>query len=172
MDTKESNIFTYSMKGGLILGAILSVCMCLLLKFPATGMFMVLVMFIAFFKCVSYYMMAYDVEVWNYEARLGRLVSVGTYLSFFASLIAAAVLYIYLRWLDPSTFESIVQTYTQLGEQMQAQGAQQSMVEQLKYVRPVDMAFSSVWTFSLMGAVVSLVEALFWRNKRNKIKKN
>lgn len=117
-------------------------------------------------------MMAYDVEVWNYEARLGRLVSVGTYLSFFASLIAAAVLYIYLRWLDPSTFESIVQTYVKLGEQMETQGAQQSMVEQLKYVRPVDMAFSSVWTFSLMGAVVSLVEALFWRNKRNKIKKN
>lgn len=91
------------------------------------------------------------------DITFGKAYSVGMYVSFFASTIVAVAVCVYCKWLDPEGFSEMVRASVKMWESYAKTPEQMEIVKQMSQTTATDMTFSSIWSFSIFGFVVSLI---------------
>ncbi|GEM_PF-2332184 len=169
LEKTAQNMVDVSMRGGLVLGLILAGCIYLSVLSPAISLFLLVMMFFSMYRCMTMYVGAYRDEVMGGVITYGRSFHLCLFLSFFASTIVAVAVFVYCKWIDPDGFSQTVRVSSQYwGKQAYTEG-QVSVAKQMRLTTAADMAFSSIWIFSILGCLVSLV-ASFMIVRKNKKK--
>lgn len=81
------------------------------------------------------------------------------------SLLLAAIMYLYLRFIEPTfiadTVRDVVSVYRAIGSNDAEKIADvlQSMIDRHMLPSPIALTFSALWLGSFSGAVISLIEA-------------
>ncbi len=161
METKEQNIITCSMMGGLVLGLVLVGCFLMTVLLPSFSLLLMIMLPVVYYRYIMRTTMMYKTELLNGEITYGRALLVGVYVSFFASTIVAVAVCIYCKWLNPEGFSEMLTASSQMWEKYAETPEQKEAVEQMSRTTAVDMAFSSIWSFTFLGVIVSLVTSFF-----------
>lgn len=157
------------MRGGLVLGLILAGCIYLTLLSPAISLFLMIMMFFSIYRCMTMYVGDYRDNVLGGVIPYGKSFHLCVFMSFFASTIVAVAVFIYCRWLDPDGFAQAVHVSSQYWAKHAATENQVAVAEEMKNTSAADMAFSSIWLFSILGCLISLIASasIVRKNKKN-----
>lgn len=146
-----------SMRGGLVLGLILAGCMFLTVLAPSLSLFLLVMMLFSMYRCMTMYAGAYRDESLDGVIPYGRAFHLCLFMSFFASTIVAVAMFLYCKWIDPEGFSQVVQVSAQFWEKRAASEEQVEVANQMRYTTAADMAFSSIWVFTILGCLISLI---------------
>lgn len=92
----------------------------------------------------------------------------GIAMFFFASLLLAVAVYVFLRWMEPAylvnNVTAAIKIYAQLGQDNMPQAAQmaqmlQQMLDHNMLPSPASLAFTTIWTVTFTGSMLSIVLA-------------
>jgi len=156
------------MRGGLVLGLILAGCILLTIIAPTISPFLMVMMLYSIYRCMTMYAGAYRDDVMGGVICYGRAFHLCVFTSFLASSIVAVFIFIYCRWVDPDGFSQMVQASALYWEKMAKTDEQVAVAEQMRYTTASDMAFSSIWIFTILGCLVAIFASLSIVRNRKK----
>lgn len=106
--------------------------------------------------------------------KYGRSVASGVLISFFASIICGFFMYIYYKFIDitalQKTFDLIEQKYIEQG--MSDDMMQQSLDMVKRFMSPAFVAFSTLFTYTFVGTIMSLLVSIVLKKEDKSFESN
>ena len=173
---KTKGIYTYSMEYAIYLGLLLIIKM-VLSSFAKESQFVstLLLLFLIIIPVVGFVLTKRFRDVSGYVS-FSQIFIFGVFMYFFASLLCGIFDYVYYQYLNPQFFqEQLSDVNNLLGEMINsglADGEFAAQLEAEKPVSPIEMVYQGIWGMIMMGAIYSLILALFLRKKKNTISNN
>jgi len=175
MAEKRENIISHAMRSGLVLGGLMVVSYLLSATFVKNipvQFLLGLIGLIVSIWVIFYFTRKFDKDVLKGEISYVSALSYGFYMFFFAGMIVALFLYIYLRYLDPNFLTELGNSFIQYYKDHHL--LEDSIIKQfeaqlsgLEVPTPAQTAIASLWTFSFTGFIIVLFTSIFFRKKKN-----
>lgn len=165
MENRNQNIVTYAMTGGLILGLSLIACMALSIAFPYFSIFATIAMGVSYCRTISTFSRLYMDEMMEGKWSFSKSFIMGSYISFFASMLVAVAVYFYLRVMGPQAFDTMVENAAETWDALAKTEEQRAYVDQMRRTTPTDMTFSTMWSVILFGLMFTLWVSLYKKLK-------
>ncbi len=111
----------------------------------------------------------YKNNIQNGNITYGRALGTGTAISFFASIIVAFYMFLFLKFIDTDTMDKM---YSIIEDKMYSQGLPDDQVEMSlemakKFTTPFTIAIGTILSYTFWGFLFSLITSSFIRKKTN-----
>lgn len=165
MEDSKRNMVTYAMQGGLVLALSVVSCMVIGRFLPVFSALALMGVIASYFLVIHKYGKLFTMQEMAGEFRFSHAFMMGSYISFFSSMLLAVAMYIYLKSMGPDLYASMLDEAAKVWESVSQTEQQKEMVAQFRRITPVDMTFSTMWCVLFHGLVVSLLVSLFRKLK-------
>lgn len=170
----RENATTYAMSAGLVLGGALIFIYFIQLQFcaklPLCSLILSSLGFAITIFCVYHYTMVYNRDLLNGDITYFKALNFGMNLFFFVSMLLATFFYFYFQFINPKVLQQTIETSISLINHSNFNLTENDkilMVNNLKSMTAANFALSSMWSFFLMGFVLSIFTSFSFRNKNN-----
>ncbi len=165
MDSNQ-NIINYAMRGGLVLGLSIIACLAASSLLPIFSVVALLAMLVLYWRTISGFVKVYTETALEGKYRFSHSFMMGSYISFFASMLVAVAVYLYLRFLmSAQDYIAMINTATDALLSLAKTEEEKELFESLRHTTPTDMTFSSMWNVFLTGTFFSLLVSLYYKFK-------
>ena len=174
---KQKGIYTYSMEYAIYLGLLMMLKMVLSSYAKDSQFVSVLLMMFSIIIPVAGYVLAKRFRDVSGYTSFSQLFLFGVFMFFFASLLSGIFDYVYYQYLNPQFFQEQLSDVNALVTEMVNTGiiSDKEFADQMhaeKPVTPIEMVYQGMWGTMMLGAVYSLILALFLRKKKTTVSNN
>ena len=171
MEIQQSKVYNAAMWHGLILAIYLVIRFFFMVSSANSTILNLLFIFITIgVPFVAYYLGKDFKKKSNEELTYRNFYSHGFFMFFFASLILAAVEYVYYGFINTEFITEQYNTLLQNIEILKQTMPEASQIEEIVNESPIptasQMAMQNVWMYSFAGIIISLINAYILNKKR------
>lgn len=162
----NQNLINYAMRGGLLLGLSMIACLATASFLPIFSIVAFFAMLVLYWRTISSFVKVYTEETLEGKFRFSHSFMMGVYISFFASMLVAVAVFLYLRFLmSAQDYTTMINTATDTLISLAKTEEEKAIFEPLRHTTPTDMAFSSMWNVIFTGTFFSLLVSLYYKFK-------